>query len=60
LDIAKDSDRVVQRVATMHFVGEGNKEHMLLEVLPTLALVDPHMINLLGHKQSLLTLILLA
>jgi hypothetical protein len=40
LDIIEDNDRAVQGVATMHSIGEGNKEHFILKVLPTLALVD--------------------
>jgi hypothetical protein len=32
-------------------IGEGDKEHLLIEVLPTLALADPNMINLLGCKE---------
>jgi hypothetical protein len=52
LDIVEDSDRAVQKVVTMCSIGEGNKEHLLLEVLPTLALADPYMINLLGCKKN--------
>jgi hypothetical protein len=51
LNIVKDSDRAIQGVATMHFIGEGDKEHLLLKVLPTLALIDHDMINLLEHKK---------
>jgi len=51
LDIVEDNDRVVQRVGTMCSIGEGNKEHMLLEVLPTLVFANLYMINLLGCKK---------
>ncbi len=51
LDIVENNDRAVQGVTTMHYIGEGNKEHLLLEVLPTLALDDLNMINLLGRKK---------
>jgi hypothetical protein len=51
LDIAKDIHSAVQGVVTMHSIEEGDKQHLLLEVLPTLTFADPNMINLLGHKK---------
>jgi len=40
LDIAKDNDKVVQGVVAMRSIGEGDKEHLFLKVLPTFFLVD--------------------
>jgi hypothetical protein len=46
LDIVEDIDRVIQGVVTMSSIEEGDKEHILLEVLPTLVLADLNMISL--------------
>jgi hypothetical protein len=40
LDITEDNDRAVHGIVVMHFIGEGNKELLLLKVLPTLAFID--------------------